>query len=380
MTQRSNPLALIAEITHRCPLHCVYCSNPLELISRPEELATADWLRVFREASALGVLHLHLTGGEPLSRPDLAAMIEGARKSRLYTNLITSGIGLSLERLTQLVESGLDHIQLSFQDSGEDQANWIAGARAHAHKLELAGWIRDLRPPIAFTTNLVVHRQNIGHLEEMIAALEALHPDRMEIAHAQYYGWALQNRSALLPTRAQLDRAVAVVAAAEERQRGKVRIDMVIPDYHARFPKACMGGWGRQLLLIDPAGRALPCHAAGVIPGMRFDNVREHTLDWIWQNSDAFQKFRGEDWMPEPCRSCDRRQEDFGGCRCQAFLLTGDASATDPVCELAPLHHIVEDAVREDATPGSTPEAREAPFHILQEQMAGFWSYRTDPK
>jgi pyrroloquinoline quinone biosynthesis protein E len=214
----------------------------------------------------------------------------------------------------------------------------------------------------------------------MIAALEALHPDRMEIAHTQYYGWALQNRSALLPTRAQLDRAVAVVAAAEERLRGKVRIDMVISDYHARFPKACMGGWGRQLLLIDPAGRALPCHAAGVLPGMSFDNVREHTLDWIWQNSEAFQKFRGEDWMPEPCRSCERRKEDFGGCRCQAFLLTGNASATDPVCELAPLHHIVEDAVREDATPGPAPEAREAPFHVLQEEMASFWNYRTDPK
>ncbi|MGA6987107.1 MAG: pyrroloquinoline quinone biosynthesis protein PqqE [Terriglobales bacterium] len=378
MNKFSNPLALIAEITHRCPLHCVYCSNPLELTSRQEELATADWLRVFREAAALGVLHLHLTGGEPLARPDLVEMIEGARKSHLYTNLITSGIGLSRERLAQLVEAGLDHIQLSFQDSTEGPANWIAGARAHAHKLELATWIREHR--IAFTTNLVVHRQNIEHLEEMIAALEALHPDRMEIAHAQYYGWALQNRSALLPTRAQLDRAVAVVAAAEERLRGKVRIDMVIPDYHARFPKACMGGWGRQLLLIDPAGRALPCHAAGVIPGMSFDNVRERTLDWIWENSEAFQKFRGEDWLPEPCRSCDRRKEDFGGCRCQAFLLTGDASATDPVCELAPLHHIVEDAVRENAAIGTTPEAREAPFHVLQEQMASFWSYRTDPK
>jgi len=378
MTKCSNPLALIAEITHRCPLHCVYCSNPLELTSRKEELATADWLRGFGEAAALGVLHLHLTGGEPLARADLAELIAGARQSHLYSNLITSGIGLSRERLAQLVEAGLDHIQLSFQDSSEGHANWLAGARSHAHKVELAGWIREHR--IAFTTNLVVHRQNIEHLEEMIAALEALHPDRMEIAHAQYYGWALRNRSALLPTRAQLDRAVAVVAAAEERLRGKVRIDSVIPDYHARFPKACMGGWGRQLLLIDPAGRALPCHAAGVIPGLRFDNVREHSLDWIWQNSEAFQKFRGEVWMPEPCRSCDRRQEDFGGCRCQAFLLTGDASATDPVCELAPLHHLIEDAVREDAAAGSAPEAHEAPFHVLQEKMAGFWSYRTDPK
>jgi pyrroloquinoline quinone biosynthesis protein E len=374
----SNPLALIAEITHRCPLHCVYCSNPLELTSRKEELPTADWLRVFDEAAALGVLHLHLTGGEPLARPDLAELVEGARKSRLYTNLITSGIGLSRERLTQLVEAGLDHIQLSFQDSSEGPANWIAGARAHAHKLELAAWIRDHR--IAFTTNLVVHRQNIEHLDNMIAALEALNPDRMEIAHAQYYGWALQNRSALLPTRAQLDRAVAVVAAAEERLRGKVRIDSVIPDYHARFPKACMGGWGRQLMLIDPAGRALPCHAAGVIPGMRFDKVREHTLDWIWQSSEAFRKFRGEEWMPEPCRSCDRRKEDFGGCRCQAFLLTGDAGATDPACELAPLHHLIEEAVREDAGTGSALEVHEATFHVLQEKMAGLWNYRTDPK
>jgi PqqA peptide cyclase len=388
MTQCSNPLALIAEITHRCPLHCVYCSNPLELTSRKEELGTADWLRVFSEAAALGVLHLHLTGGEPLARADLTAMIAGARQARLYTNLITSGIGLSRERLGELVEAGLDHIQLSFQDSNEGPANWIAGTRAHAHKVELAAWIRE-RPigrqeigerRIAFTVNLVVHRQNIEHLEEMIAALEALHPDRMEIAHAQYYGWALQNRSALLPTRSQLDRAVAVVAAADERLRGKVRIDMVIPDYHARFPKACMGGWGRQLLLIDPAGRALPCHAAGVIPGMRFANVREHSLDWIWTSSEAFQKFRGEDWMPEPCRSCDRRHEDFGGCRCQAFLLTGDANATDPVCELAPLHHLIEDAVREDAVTSASPEVVGAPFHVLQEKMDGFWNYRTDPK
>jgi PqqA peptide cyclase len=373
-----NPLALIAEITHRCPLHCVYCSNPLELTSRKEELSTADWERVFTEAAALGVLHLHLTGGEPLARPDLTALIASARKSGLYTNLITSGIGLSHERLAEIVAAGLDHIQLSFQDSTEHHANWIAGTRAHAHKIELAAWIREHR--IAFTANLVVHRQNIDHLEQMIAALEALHPDRMEVAHAQYYGWALQNRSALLPTRAQLDRALIVVAAAQQRMHGKVRIDMVVPDYHARFPKACMGGWGRQLLLIDPAGRALPCHAAGVIPGMSFDNVRDHPLGWIWQSSAAFQKFRGEEWMPEPCRSCDRRQQDFGGCRCQAFLLTGDASATDPVCELAPLHHLIEHAVSEDAVAGSAPEAHEASFHVLQEKMAGFWSYRTDPK
>ena len=383
-----NPLALIAEITHRCPLHCVYCSNPLELAARGEELPTQDWLRVFDEAAALGMLHLHLTGGEPLARPDLAEMIAGARKARLYTNLITSGIGLSHDRLALLVEAGLDHIQLSFQDSEEESANWIAGARAHAHKLELAACIRRHR--IAFTVNLVVHRQNIDHLDEIIRALEQLHPDRMEIAHAQYYGWALKNRSALLPTRAQLDRALAAVADAEARLKGRVRIDMVVPDYYARFPKACMGGWGCQLMLIDPAGRALPCHAAAVIPGMRFDSVRDRSLDWIWTHSDAFRKFRGEEWMPEPCRSCDRRKEDFGGCRCQAFLLAGDASATDPVCELAPMHHLITAAVsadgqlengpRDDEPASPAHDFRQAPFHILQEKMAGFWTYRTDPK
>jgi PqqA peptide cyclase len=379
----THPLALIAEITHRCPLHCVYCSNPLELTARTEELTTADWLRVFQQAGSLGMLHLHLTGGEPLARPDLAELIAAARKSRLYTNLITSGIALSQDRLRQLVDSGLDHIQLSFQDTNETSANWIAGARAHAHKLKLAAWIRQHR--IAFTVNLVVHRQNIDHLDQMIASLEALHPDRMEIAHAQYYGWALKNRAALLPGRAQLDRALTVAAAAEQRLKGRVRIDMVVPDYYARYPKSCMGGWGRQLLLIDPAGRALPCHAAGVIPDMQFDNVRDRSLEWIWANSRAFRRFRGEDWMPEPCRSCDRRKEDFGGCRCQAFLLTGDAATTDPVCELAPMHHLIKETVERESTTQSQSalspvEAHQAPFHVLQEKMSGFWSYRTDPK
>jgi pyrroloquinoline quinone biosynthesis protein E len=375
----SKPLALIAEITHRCPLHCVYCSNPLEMIARGEELPVSDWLEIFRQAAAIGMFHVHLTGGEPLARSDLTQLVRGAHQAGLYTNLITSGIGLSRERLSELVEAGLDHTQISFQDSEESQANWIAGARAHQHKLEVANWLREYR--IAFTANLVVHRQNIEHLEQMIVSLEALGPDRMEIAHAQYYGWALKNRSALLPTREQLDRAVAVAQAAQERLRGKIRIDVVVPDYHARFPKACMGGWGRQLMLIDPAGRALPCHAAGVIPGLKFDRAPEHSLDWIWRNSEAFQRFRGDGWMPEPCRSCDRRNEDFGGCRCQAFLLAGNAAATDPVCQLAPTHHLVEAALAESGTAGViVPELRKTPFHVLREEMSKFWSYRTDPE
>jgi pyrroloquinoline quinone biosynthesis protein E len=376
----SNPLALIAEITHRCPLHCVYCSNPLQMADAKSELSTEEWLRVFREAGELGVLHLHLTGGEPLARADLTELVAGAHAANLYTNLITSGIGLSTTRLTALVDAGLDHIQLSFQDSREDAANWIAGTRAHAHKVDLAKAIRKHR--VAFTINLVVHRQNLDHLPEMISFVEQLKPDRMEIAHAQYYGWALQNRTALLPTKAQLDKAVEIVAAAASRLAGKMRIDSVVPDYYGRFPKACMGGWGRRLMLIDPVGKALPCHAAGVIPGMEFESVSNHSLEWIWRESSAFRRFRGEEWMPEPCRSCDRRAEDFGGCRCQAFLLTGNAEATDPACSLAPAHSVVEAAVRE-ANSGASASSQSVTSSWTSQSnrhATGFWDYRLNPE
>lgn len=335
-----NPLALIAEVTHRCPLHCVYCSNPLQLVAAKAELSTQEWVRVFQEASCLGVLHLHLTGGEPAARVDLKDLIAGGYQAGLYTNLITSGIGLSEARLAELVEAGLDHIQLSFQDSRDEPARWIAGAKGHAYKAVLAQKIRQFR--IAFTVNLVVHRQNLDHIQEMIEFIEQLQPERVEIAHAQYYGWALRNRDTLLPTPQQLENCMCAVEAAQLRLAGKVRIDCVVPDYYARYPKACMGGWGRRLMLIDPSGQALPCHAAGVIPDMQFANVRQHPLEWIWRESAAFQRFRGDQWMPEPCKSCDRRTEDFGGCRCQAFLITGDASATDPVCSLSPDHHLIE--------------------------------------
>jgi pyrroloquinoline quinone biosynthesis protein E len=337
------PLSLIAEITHRCPLHCVYCSNPLEMQARELELSTGTWAEAFRAAGELGVLQLHLTGGEPLARADLAELVAAGRKAGLYVNLITSGIGLSPERLGALTDAGLDHIQLSFQDSQEDEANAVAGARAHAHKIELARRIKQHR--VAFTVNLVVHRRNLGRLEEMIALAEELEADRLEIAHVQYYGWALRNRDALLPSRDQWERSLAVITAARERLSGRMRIDFVGPDYYAKYPKPCMGGWGRSVILIDPAGRALPCHAAGTIPGLEFDNVQQRSLRWIWEESPAFRKFRGEDWMPEPCRSCDRRTQDFGGCRCQAMLLTGDASATDPVCTLAPKHDVVEKVI-----------------------------------
>jgi pyrroloquinoline quinone biosynthesis protein E len=372
------PLALIAEITHRCPLHCVYCSNPLQMTAAQRELATEVWVRVFQQAAKLGVLHLHLTGGEPLARPDLTELVAAASQSGLYSNLITSGLGMSEIRLQELVGAGLDHIQLSFQDAREDSADWIAGAKAHARKLELSRIIRQQR--IAFTVNLVVHRQNLDRLDETIRFLETLQPDRMEIAHVQYYGWALENRAALMPTREQVDRSLLVVAEAQKRNAGKIRIDSVVPDYYARYPKACMGGWGRQLVLIDPAGRALPCHAAGVIPGLSFDNVTDHSLEWIWKESPAFQKFRGEDWMPEPCRSCDRRKEDFGGCRCQAMQLLGNAAATDPACHLSPDHPVMEDALRAAlAQPLPAQPTSVDSFRGFKQETAGLWSYRVNP-
>jgi pyrroloquinoline quinone biosynthesis protein E len=379
MTLPSNPLALIAEVTHRCPLHCVYCSNPLQLAGAASELSTAEWTSVFQQAGKLGMLHAHFTGGEPLARTDLVELIGAARSAGLYTNLITSGIGLNEERLKALVDAGLDHIQISFQDSREEAANWIAGAKAHAHKIELSKAIR--RYKIAFTVNLVVHRQNLDHLEEMIAFIEQMAPERVEIAHTQYYGWALANRAALLPTRAQLEKAVEIVAEAEKRLAGRMRIDSVVPDYYAKYPKACMGGWGRRLMLINPSGRVLPCHAAEVLPGFSFENVRKKTLEWIWCESTSFQRFRGEDWMPEPCRSCDRRTEDFGGCRCQAFLLTGDAVVTDPACSLAPSHGIVASAVREANEESSVAQPKVASSFVqLQKQTSDLWSYRTNPE
>jgi PqqA peptide cyclase len=352
--------ALIAEITHRCPLHCVYCSNPVEMQRRSDELSTADWLSIFRQAGEMGVLQLHLTGGEPLARPDLTELIGGARAAQLYSNLITSGVGLDERRLDQLIEAGLDHIQLSFQDSEEAPANEFAGTRSHALKLRIAQMIRERR--VAFTVNMVVHRRNLDRLSEMITFAEQTGAQKLEIANVQYYGWALRNREALLPTRQQLEQSIEIVEAARERLKGKLRIDFVFPDYYSKYPKPCMNGWGHQQMLIDPAGRVLPCHAAAVIPGLDLPSAREHALQWIWEDSPAFNRFRNETWMPEPCRSCDRRSRDFGGCRCQAFLLAGDAAATDPVCILAPHHALVEEIL-----------------HNVNRSDAREWVYRIDP-
>jgi pyrroloquinoline quinone biosynthesis protein E len=379
ITKLSSPLALIAEITHRCPLHCVYCSNPMQMAGAQSELSTGEWTSVFQQAGKLGMLHAHFTGGEPLARIDVAELVSAARSAGLYTNLITSGVGLNDQRLAALMDAGLDHIQVSFQDSREESANWIAGAKAHAHKVELSRAIRKYR--VAFTVNLVVHRQNLDHLEEIIAFIDTLNPDRVEIAHAQYYGWALANRAALMPSREQVENGVAIVAEAEKRLAGRMRIDSVIPDYYAKYPKACMGGWGQKLMLVNPSGKVLPCHAAEVLPQMTFESVRERPLQWIWEESESFQRFRGESWMPEPCRSCDHRAEDFGGCRCQAFLLTGDAAATDPACSLAPKHSVVEAALQQsNASPSVKHGAGGSSFVQLQQQNAALWTYRTNPE
>jgi pyrroloquinoline quinone biosynthesis protein E len=331
------PLSLVCEVTHRCPLHCVYCSNPLVMQSQDAELETAVWTRVFGEAAALGVAHLHLTGGEPLARHDLPELIAAGREAGLYVNMITSALGLNEARLQGLVDAGLDHMQLSLQDAEEEHANRFAGARAHAKKLEMAKLIKA-QPNLAFTVNIVVHRQNLDRLDEMIALAESMGPERIEVAHVQYYGWALKNRDALLPTRPQLERSIRVLQEAQKRLSGRIHLQAVVPDYFAKYPKACVGGWAQQLLLIDPAGRAMPCHSAGVIPGMTFDSVRDHSVEWVWRESAAFNRFRGQDWMEEPCRSCDRKEIDFGGCRCQAMQILGDANATDPACHLSPHH------------------------------------------
>jgi PqqA peptide cyclase len=359
------PLALIAELTHRCPLHCVYCSNPLELSQRATELSTEIWTRVFREAVEAGVLQIDFTGGEPLARPDIVDLVRAARTAGLYVNLITSGLPLDEARLDELIQAGLDHIQLSFQGAAEDAANEIAGTKAHANKLRVLQWLKARR--VAVTLNFVIHRQNIDRLADMLALGESSSASRIEFANVQYYGWAFANRKNLLPTRDQLDRSVEFLKTAEERLRGKIHVEFVLPDYYAKYPKACMGGWGKKFMLVTPEGDALPCHAAKIIPGLLFENLKDRSLRDIWEKSEAFQKFRGEEWMPEPCKSCDRRARDFGGCRCQALLLAGDATATDPVCSLAPQRSRVDDIVA--ATNGPAAEAFVQPS----------WTYRSNP-
>jgi len=377
------PYALLAEITYRCPLHCPYCSNPVaaslrEAARRPQgggysdmqalngELTTDEWKRVIRDAATLGVLQIGFSGGEPLVRRDLAELVHAAREANLYTNLITSGIGFDDDRIGALRDAGLDSVQLSFQSDDADLADEIAGTRAHRRKLDVAAKIRAAGIPLSL--NFVIHRRNIDRLPEMIELSEILGAERVELANVQFYGWAFLNRAALLPTEEQVTRAREIAMEAKGRLAGKIDIFYVLPDYYETRPKPCLNGWGQRYLTVNPLGDVLPCPtASSAIPDLRFENVRTRALDWIWRESESFNRFRGTEWMPEPCRSCPQNEIDFGGCRCQAALLTGNAANTDPVCTLAPNRARV-DAVLRDIN-SSTPKA-----------FGADWTYRVNPK
>jgi len=343
------PYTLIAELSYRCPLRCAYCSNPVDFAKRRNELDTADWLRVFREAEELGVLQLNLSGGEPLLRDDLEELVRGARAVDLYVNLITSGLPLTRERLAALRDAGLSSVQLSLQDTTSEGSAEIAGRDALAEKLRVAAWVKELGLPL--TINVVLHRKNLDRVSEIITLAETLGAERLELANTQYLAWALENRAALLPSREQLARARAIAIREKARLRGKMDVLFVLPDYYSDFPKACMSGWGKRYLLVNPEGLALPCHLALTLPGLHFENVKERSLAEIWHDSPGFAAFRGDAWMPEPCRSCERKAEDFGGCRCQAFALTGDAANTDPTCSLSPHHELITEARVNAAAP-----------------------------
>ncbi|HEV2381194.1 MAG TPA: pyrroloquinoline quinone biosynthesis protein PqqE [Terriglobia bacterium] len=367
------PYALVAELTHRCPLHCIYCSNALELKREAAEMATADWLRTLDEVHALGVVQLHLSGGEPLVRADLEQLVERGRKLEFYSNLITSGIGLSRERTRSLAERGLDSVQLSLQAAEAGVSDRIGGRKAFGEKQRAAEAILEAGLPLSM--NVVLHRLNLNQVEQIIELCASWGAERLELANTQYYGWGLVNRDFLLPSRAQLAVARAVYEQKKVSLAGKMELIWVLPDYYQPFPKPCMGGWGQMHLTVSPDGTVLPCQAAASITSLQFESVRERSLAWIWQESAAFNRFRGFDWMPEPCRSCDRRFQDFGGCRCQALALAGDASRTDPVCQWSPDHHLVTEAVQRAQTDEAVGSAAVASVAYLKQL-----TYRRDPE
>jgi len=336
------PYTLIAELTYRCPLGCVYCSNPVDAARHERPLAADVWKRVLAEAAALGVLHVHFTGGEPLLYRELESLVAEAHDRGLYTNLITSGVSLQRERLEQLERAGLEHLQLSVQGATESSSMRFAHRPAFAQKLRVARWTKELG--LALTLNAVLHRQNFDELEAIVALAEELEADRLELANVQYLGWALENRRHLMPTREQIEHARRVVNAARRRLLGTTELSFVLPDYHAGRPRACMDGWANRYIVVSPNGLVLPCHAAHTIAGLSFENVQGGSLATIWERSSGLRAFRGEDWLPATCRGCALHKADFGGCRCQAFHLTGDAHAMDPACELAPSHALVQQA------------------------------------
>ncbi|MFD2420252.1 pyrroloquinoline quinone biosynthesis protein PqqE [Amycolatopsis pigmentata] len=349
-----NPFGLLAELTYRCPLACAYCSNPLNMADYADELATDEWRRVLVEARDLGVLQCHLSGGEPLVRNDLVEIVAEAHELGLYTNLVTSALGLTRAKAERLRAAGLDHVQVSIQADEPGLSDRIAGTPSFHRKIEAMRVVKELDWPL--TVNVVLHRRNIDRVAEVLTLAEQVGADRVELANTQYYGWAWRNRDQLLPSRAQLDAAEAVVRAARKRLRDRMDVIYVLPDYYSRYPKPCMGGWAARQLTVTPNGEVLPCPAAQSLP-LPKASVRVDPLERIWTDSPVMTAFRGTDWMPEPCRSCVRREVDFGGCRCQAFQLTGDAARTDPVCHLSPDHDLVASAVRA-ANADSRPDDR----------------------
>jgi PqqA peptide cyclase len=343
------PLWLLCELTYRCPLHCAFCSNPVNYMSNREELTTSEWIRVLREARALGAVQLGLSGGEPLSRPDLEELVAEAHTLGFYSNLITSGVGLNEKRIDALKRAGLDHIQLSFQDSSQQMNDFLSNTRTFELKSKVAALIKLHDYPMVL--NIVLHRLNIDHVDEILRMAQGMGADYVELANTQYYGWALQNREQLLPSRAQVEHAEQVTRRFREQAVSTMKIYFVVPDYFERRPKPCMKGLGSVFLTITPDGTALPCHAAKTLPGLNFPNVRQASIEHAWFDSVAFNHFRGDAWMKEPCRSCPDKTKDFGGCRCQAFALTGDAANADPVCDLSPYHTQIAQAVEQADRP-----------------------------
>ena len=353
----SKPLWLLAELTFRCPLQCPYCSNPVDIAKYSEELSTEEWIRVLKEARKMGATQLGLSGGEPLVRQDLEEIIAEARQLGYYSNLITSGVGMDEKRVAAFKKAGLDHIQISFQASNEELNNYLGGTQSFQHKVDMAKVVKKYEYPMVL--NIVIHRQNIDQMKEILDMTVALKADYVELASTQYYGWSKVNAEQLLPTREQLKRAETIAHEYQERMKNDMRIIYVVPDYYEERPKACMNGWGSVFLTIAPDGSALPCHAAAQLPGLSFPNVKDTSISEIWENSDAFNKFRGFEWMQEPCRSCDEKEKDFGGCRCQAYMMTGDATQADPVCSKSPHHQSLVDEV-ESYT--ASPEVSEKPL------------------
>lgn len=342
------PLWLLAEVTYRCPLHCVFCYNPVDYAKEHRELSTEDWKRVLRESRALGAAQLGLSGGEPLLREDLEEITREARSLGYYSNLLTSGIGMTEARIRALKDAGLDHIQLSFQDSTREMNDFLSSTRTFDLKMKVASLIKQYEYPMVL--NCVLHRYNIDHVQQILEMAEAMGAEYVELANTQFYSWAYVNRDQLLPTREQIERAEKVTDAFREKVKGRMRLFFVMPDYHATRPKKCTNGWGNLFITVQADGTVLPCHVAGMLPGMSFPNVREHSMEWAWYDSPGFNRFRGVGWMKEPCRTCPEKEKDLGGCRCQAYMLTGDPENADPVCDKSPHHAYVLEAVSQART------------------------------